>query len=670
MAATFSFGVDYYPEQWPEERWALDARLMAEAGINTVRLAEFGWAKMEPDPGLFNFGWLDRAIEILAAQNIQIVLGTPTASAPPWLYQRHPDAFRVLESGDRQTYGHRRYNCPNHPAYREYSMRITTRMAEHFAQHPAVIGWQIDNEFAQGDRCCCPICTKRFQDWLKKRYHNLKNLNECWGTAFWSHGYSEWSQIPAPLKTAGSPNPGLMLDYLRFSSDSYVDFQREQVKILRKRCPSHLITHNMMGFGFNQLDNFQMARDLDFVSWDCYLHTQWDVDRQVHPHDIALSHAAMRGLKQKNFWVIEQQVGLSGWEIVGKMVRPGQTRLWAYQSIAHGADGILFFRWRSARFGTEQYWHGILNHHGQTGRFYAEIQQMGRELQSLAAEVSGSSVPSQVAIIQCYDSRFAFQIQANHKDFTYTGHINQIYQAFHAQNIAVDVISPHVDLSKYQLVIAPALHVLPAAVAERLESYVASGGVLVITPRSGVKDEANAIVDLPLPGLLARLCGVEILEYIPLYDQVSQVLSLEPGAPDLLPLVANLWCEVLQPTTAQVVTRYSEDYFKGQAAITMNRYQNGRVITVGTFGQPDLYTALLPWLCELASVQPILKAPTGVEVTLRQKNQTDYLFLLNHTAQDQTVMLDAAYTDLITEEHNIKQQISLDPYGVAVLRKK
>ena len=218
----FRFGVDYYPEHWPEERWSIDAQLMAEAGFNVVRLAEFAWSRMEPTEGKFDFEWLDRAIAILHSHNIDVILGTPTASPPPWLMGNSPELFRVREDGLRVTFGNRREYCPNHSLYHHYTDRIVNKMADHYANHPAVIGWQIDNEF--GDRCYCPTCTQKFQTWLRSRYESLDELNQKWGTIFWSHVYNDWTEIPVPLSTGGSPNPGLALDYYRFCSDSYVTY--------------------------------------------------------------------------------------------------------------------------------------------------------------------------------------------------------------------------------------------------------------------------------------------------------------------------------------------------------------------------------------------------------------------------------------------------------------
>ncbi|HEX6606420.1 MAG TPA: beta-galactosidase, partial [Chloroflexia bacterium] len=459
----YAFGVDYYPEHWPEERWPIDARLMAEAGFNIVRLAEFAWSRLEPQEGRFDFAWLDRAIAGLVAQGIRVILGTPTASPPPWLMEAHPDLYRVDDQGRRLTFGNRREYCPNHPLYHDYTRAIVTAMAAHYAEHPNVVGWQIDNEF--GDHCYCPVCRRAFQDWLRHRYAGLDALNAAWGTIFWSHVYTDWAQIPVPAATGGSPNPGLALDFARFASDSYVAYQQLQIDILRGHTAAQFITHNLMGFKYNKINYYDLARSLDLVSWDNYPRTQWSFTAEVDPSGPALAAATMYGLKGQPFWVMEQQAGPGGWEMVSAMPRPGELRLWAYQQIAHGADGLVFFRWRTARYGTEQYWHGLLEHDGRPSRRYEEVARLGAELRRAGERISASRVEAQVALLLSYDSRFAFQIQPNNPGYSYAEHFHALYRTFYERNVAVAVVDPASDLSGYRLVLAPPLYVLAPAVA-------------------------------------------------------------------------------------------------------------------------------------------------------------------------------------------------------------
>jgi beta-galactosidase len=657
----FYFGVDYYPEQWPEERWSIDAQLMQEAGFNVVRLAEFAWSRMEPTEGKFDFDWLDRAIEILQSHGMKVVLGTPTASAPPWLMKKNPELYRVREDGQRVTFGNRRGYCPNHPLYHEHTRRIVTQMAEHYADHPEVIGWQIDNEF--GERCYCSTCAAGFQTWLRGRYEALEELNQKWGTTFWSHVYTDWDEIPLPLTTGGSPNPGLALDFYRFCSDSYVAYQQLQIDILRLHCPGQFITHNLMGFGYDKLNYFDLTRSLDFVSWDNYPRMQWTMDKRVNPSAMALNLDTMRGLKSRNIWIMEQQAGQGGWEVLSVAPRPGELRLWAYQSIAHGADAIVFFRWRTARFGTEQYWHGLLDHDARPSRRYEEIKRMGAEIKQIGDEIVGAQTRSQVAMILSYDSRFAFQIQPNNHRFSYHDHFHHIYRSFYGRHTSMDIVSPHADLSAYKLVVAPALHLVTDGIADNLKRFVQAGGTLVLTQRTGVKDESNAVVNQRLPGLLADLCGVEVDDYDSLSSHMQNEIEFFI---DGTCVPVGVLCDILKPTSATVVAQYRKDYYAGKPAITVNQYGAGRVVYIGALGDGQLYDHLAAWLLNSIDVSNGLRAPTGVEVTQRTQGDKKLHFVLNHTNSPQTIHLESHYTNLIGRKQ-LQGNVQLEPYDVLIL---
>jgi beta-galactosidase len=662
----FAFGVAYYPEQWPEERWAADAQLMAAAGFNVARLAEFAWSRLEPRPGAFDFAWLDRAIATLAAHDIRVVLGTPTASPPPWLMAAQPDLFRVDEQGRRLSFGNRREYCPNHPRYHDATRAVLRALAAHYAGRPDVIGWQVDNEF--GERCYCDVCRAAFQRWLGARYGTLDALNAAWGTDFWSHVYTDWAQIPLPLATGGSPNPGLALDFDRFVSDSYVAYQQLQIDLLRDRAPGQFVTHNLMGFGAERINYYDLARALDFVSWDNYPRTQWSMHATVDASGAALSAATMRGLQGRPFWVMEQQAGAGGWELVSVGPRPGELRLWTYQQIAHGATGILYFRWRTARYGTEQFWHGLLEHDARPGRRYAEIAGVGAELRQAGAALEATRVEADVALLLSYESRFAFQIQPNNPGYNYKEHFQSVYRAFHTRNIPVDVRAPTDDLRGYRLVLAPPLYVLPAAVAANLESYVRGGGALVCFFRSGVKDESNAVVNRPLPGLLAELCGVEVSDYDSFPLGVDN--GLQWAAPDLVgaaPGVARAWADVLAPRGAEVVAHYSQGYYAGQPAITRHRYGAGSAVYVGAAGDDATHATLAGWLIAQTGVRAPLAAPAGVEVAERVDGARRVLFVLNHTDAPQEVTLPRPYRDLLGGPARRPGALSIAPRDVLVL---
>lgn len=667
----FRFGVDYYPEHWPEERWARDAQLMEDAGINLVRLAEFAWTRLEPEDGVFDFEWLDRAIDTLASHRMGVILGTPTASPPAWLMTKHPDAFLVDGNGRRRTYGNRREYCPTNRAYIEHALRIVREMTRRYAGREEVFAWQIDNEF--GDRCYCPSCAAAFREWLGEKYGTLDEVNTAWGTVFWGHTYTGWDQIPTPVLTGGAPNPGLALDYRRFCSDSYVRFQRMQIDAVREACPEAVITHNMMGFAYDKIDYFDLAQDIDVVSWDNYQRNQFHGLRaEADWGASALSNDAMRGLKRKNIWVVEQQAGPAGWDIVGVAPRPGELRLWAYQAIAHGADAILFFRWRTPLWGTEEYWHGVLDHHGIPGRRYEEIKKMGCELQRIGDTILGSAPDAEVAILSSYDSRFAFQIQRSNPRLSYERYLASWYSAFHCRNVSIDVVRPEDGLDGYRLVIAPALHLVTEDVAQRLGDFVKAGGILVTTARSGVKDETNAVVGVPLPGLLRELCGIRVAEYDSLAPDMENAIHIDDRTvSEREDLPVNCWCDILALETATAVGTYARDYYAGQPAISINTVGGGRAIYVGAIGSGGIPEALADWLLQLAHIGAGASSVPSVETVTRAGGDRRFLFALNHSTEPQQITVSKAYDDLLSgAELCDGSSLAIPPLDVRILLEK
>ncbi len=656
------FGADYYPEHWPQERWARDAELMQQAGFNVVRMAEFAWTRMEPEPGRFDFAWLDSAIELLAEHGMDTVLGTPTAAPPAWLMTSHPECFLVEADGSALTYGHRRNTCPTVPAYREATARIVNAMATHYANNPHVIGWQIDNEF--GDRCYCHACQEAFQQWRRERYRSLETLNAAWGTDFWSHIYTAWPQIPLPWSQARTHNPGLALDYRRFMSDTYVDYQRLQIDILREANPDTFITHNLMGIRYPNLDYFDMTRDLDFVSWDNYPRFRGQPDLAAR----ALAHDTMRGLKHAPFWVMEAQSGPAGQLICTATPRPAEIPYWAWQAIAHGADGIVFFRWRTCRFGAEEYWHGILDHHGIPGRRYQEVATMGRALSRFGNRIDSSKFRTKVALLLSYDSRFALQGQPVNPHLDYVGVFTSYYRALWRRNIAVDIVGPDDDLGAYDLVIAPTLYVLDDQTGDALTRFVDHGGTLVTTCRSGVMDEHNGVVNQPLPGLLADVCGATVEEY----DSLDPDATVGVGGSGPLAGVVgtgSVWVDVLALDGAQALAHYTTDYYAGRAAVTLQRSGQGCAVYVGTVPDQGLADRLVAWLCTELDLQSGLDdVPAGVEVTVRETDSGTLTFLLNAAHGSRVVTLEGAAHELISGQ-DVSGELELAPRGVAILQR-
>jgi len=657
------YGVDYYPEAeaTSESQLEKDASLMEAAGINFVRMAEFAWAKMEPTEGHYDFAWLDDALKVLNAHGIKAVLGTPSASPPAWLMAKYPDIAAMNEQGVRYRYGSRRNYCLHNPQFLAAVRGIVTAMAEHYKNHPGVLGWQIDNELG-GPFCYDSYCLAAFQKWCEAKHGSLDALNRDWGTIFWGHTYSDWSQVPLPWNTLyGVHNVSLALDYRRFFSDSSRDFLKLQADILRQTAPGKAITHNEMGM-FDDIDYSSFNTQLDFVAWDNYPM----IFRKEYSDyfDVALAHDLMRGSKDgQNFMVMEQEGGLPGWmDFWGHQAAPGLYRAWAYQSIAHGADGVCFFRWKTSRYGTEQYWQGVLDQDGYPNQRYRTVAVMGRELQQLASVLHGSRPVSPAALLVSPDSRWAFHIQTLVKDFDYNRQLGLYYAALRKDGINVDVVFPQSDFSSYKVIVAPSLFVVSKPLVEKLNDFVKNGGTLVLTYRSGVKDEHNVVTDQTLPGPLADLAGVAIHDYDPSVGQEQELVGQDGSH-----YPASVWFDILTPATAETLATYGKGYYAGAAAVTMNRLQKGNVFYVGTESpSSDFYDRLLTHVMQAAGVEAGPRTPAGVELATRQGPSGKVVFLINYTDKEQAVVLGQAYQDALTGNAE-PSEVRLQPFDVKVL---
>ncbi len=651
-------GADYYPEHWPKARWRTDARLMHKAGFNVVRLAEFAWVFMEPQEGCFDFAWLDEALAVLGQHGISAILCTPTAAMPAWVARKYPETLATKADGSRLTWGVRKNNCFTSGAYRLLSERITRAMAEHFAGAANVIGWQTDNEFG-GPICHCRSCRSAFQDWLRDKYGTLEALHRAWGTHFWGHEARAWSEIVIPDDPAAH-NPSACLDWKRFNSWLNVRFQRDQVRILRRLCPRHFVTHNFMGL-FKELNYYYLAEDLDFVSWDNY--------PVAGPPEVryrsAMAADVMRGLKARNFWIMEQTAGPPGWGEFRRNPRPGEIRNVAYQQLARGAEGQVWFRWRTCTAGREQYWHGLLGHDGRALRRYREAARTAAEYRKLERLLEGTTVKSEAAFIYDYDSIWALDIQPGVHGCTFQGALSRYYNALFRRGVNVDMVPPGADFSSYRLLLAPALHVLPDELAGRLVAFVRAGGVLLSDCRAAVKDETNLCHARTLPGLLAPALGIEIQEYEAIPAGVEH--RVEGGEELAGTWTAVMYADWTKAKAAAVLARYSDWHLKPFAAVTRNRFGKGAGWYVGAVIKEDaFYDRLAERLLADAGIRPRVRPPEGVEVSIRQGKGRRLLFLVNHTEEPKKVKVPRG-RELITGKP-ASGELVLERYGVAVIR--
>ncbi len=664
------FGTAYYPEHVSHEQWERDASLMEKAGFNVARLAEFAWAFMEPEEGSFRFEWLEEAIATLGRHGIKVILGTPTASMPAWTAHDHPECLAVDKTGRRLTWGVRRNNCFSTPVYRRLSNRITQCMAGRFQSSPHVIGWQTDNELGE-PFCYCDSCLGSFHDWLKQRYGSIEEVNRAWGTHFWGHRFKAWDEIPFPVDLS-THNPGLCLDFRRHHSWLITRFQAEQVQILRDMCPGHFVTHNFMGL-YCEIDYADLATDLDFVSWDNY-------PVELAPgirYDAAAAADIMRGLKGKSFWVMEQTAGARGWGIMGRNPRPGEIRQVAWQQAARGADSQLLFGWRSATAGREQYWHGLLGHDGKPARRYEEAAATARELHRLSADLEGTQVRAEVAMIYDYESAWAFEIQPSYSPrekgelagaSNYLNAMRRYHRALFRAGAAADMIRPTDDFSRFKVVIAPHLFILSDDAGERLSEFVRAGGVLVSDCRTAVKDSTGLCHLWTLPGLLSDALGISISEYEALDGAMRYKLACRKPFASRPCYAGVSFADWVTPAGAEVLAGYEERHMSGYAAVTRNSFGKGLGYYVGTIVEEEtFYDELISDALSRAGVVPEVKPPHGVEAVVRANGEKKILFLINHEEEQRAVAVPAGKRELLSGTVT-GSTVKLDPYGVAVIR--
>jgi beta-galactosidase len=652
-------GSAWYPEQWPESRWESDLTLMQQAHLHVVRVGEFAWSSLEPSEGKFDLDWLERAINLAGKHGIYTVLGTPTATPPAWLTTRYPETLRIDENGHRDEHGNRlQYNWSN-PKYRELSRIIATKLAERFGHNPYVIGWQIDNEISQTSTD--EGTQKQFQSWLQSRYGTLDNLNARWTTAYWSESYSDWSQIPIP-KHGGvdSGNPGLLLCWREFISDTWRSYLLNQIEVIRPLSDGRqFFTTNTMGF-FQYYDHYVTEAILDLAAWDDYM-----PDGKVDFIGNGMEHDLARGFKRKNFWVMETQPGNVNWSSVNVALAPGDERALAWHDVAHGADAVNFWQWRSARNGQEQYHGTILGADGTPLPLYPEIQQIGAEFEKLGPLLADTHVVSEVALLHSYESRWAIEWQPQSNKFDPLEEMRRYYAPLRRRVQSVDIVSPDVDLSGYKLVVAPALNLITESQAQALIAYVKGGGNLVLTPRSGMKDADNALQPERQPGPLASLLGGRDEQFYALAAPVAV-------NGELLQTQATTWGELLSTSApdTKVVLRYGKanGWLDGKPAVITRRVGKGSITYIGTIFDAAAMQVLADWLLKQANVAAAsLIVPDGVEASVRYGKDKAVHIIVNFSEREQTVHLPTAMIDELNQGRSIRE-VTLPVSGVAVLR--
>ncbi|MEH3158110.1 MAG: beta-galactosidase [Sphingomonas taxi] len=648
-------GSAWYPEQWPEGRWDADLALMKAHGANVVRIGEFAWARMEPAEGRIDLDWLDRAIRLAARHGLKVVLCTPTDTPPAWLTERYPDTLRVDGSGNRLGHGGRRQFSISSPRYRDLSRRIVSAMAERFGRDPTVIGWQIGNEYT--DESYDPAARTAWHAWLKTRFGTLDALNEAWTTAYWSQTYSDWDQVPFNDKPG---NPGWMLELKRFITATWVDFQHNQAAAIRAHAaPTQFVTTNLGGLGWaNRFDRYAINRELDIASWDNYVGTG-----HLEPYRNGATHDLARGWKRRNFWVMETQPGFVNWAGVSNSLDRGESRAMAWHMIGHGADAVLYWQWRSALNGQEQYHGALVGPDGKPLPFYTEAAEIGRDFVKASAVVAGTQPVSDVAILQDYDSRWAIDFQLHHKDYDQTALLLDYYRPLKDRLGAVDIVEAAGPLDGYRLVFAPSLNIITDATAAKLAAWVRAGGHLVLGPRSGMKDAFDRLAVQRQPGPLADLLGGRVEQFYALDETVPVTGAGGDKA------TARIWAEqlsVAQPDT-RVLLRYgaANGWLDGQPAAISRSVGKGRITYLGTILDAPAMRRFVEGQVTDAGVPMLDTLPEGVERMVRTGAGRQVTILVNHGRTPRTIPLPQPMRDVLGT--GTTRQVSLGAYGVAVL---
>ncbi len=649
------YGGDYNPEQWPEEVWLEDVRLMRDAGVNLVSVGIFAWARLEPDPGRYEFAWLDRALDLLAGNGIFACLATATASPPPWLAHRHPESLPVTRDGITLWPGARQHYCPSSHEYRRAAAALVERLAERYAAHPAVAVWHVNNEYGcHVAGCYCDRSAEHFRVWLGERYGSLAALNEAWGTAFWSQQYADWHEILPPRPAPTWRNPSQELDWHRFCSDALLELFVMERAILEPLSPDVPITTNFMRF-FKPCDYWKWAEQVDFTADDLYP----DPSDAGGPRERAAAADLMRSLKGGATWlVMEQAPNAVNWRRRNVPKHPGQMRLGSYQSLARGADGIMFFQWRASKAGAEKFHSGMVPHAGTATRTWREPGELGAELARLDAVV-GTRVPAEVALVFDWESWWALELPSKPShDLRLVDQVALWYRRLWERNLAVDFVHPEADLSRYRLVIAPNLYLVSDAAVENLERFAAGGGTLVVSFFSGIVDEHDHVRLGGYPAPFRRSLGIVVPELWPHAEGETHHVRLDGER-----YPCELWSDWIELEGAEAVAVFEDGWLSGRAAVT----RNGSAWYVGTRLEAAGMDALVGKVAAETGVVSPLQAPRGVEVVRRQGDGRSFLFLLNHGAQEATVELDRRYSDLLTDGE-FAGALTLEPFGVAVLR--
>lgn len=658
----FLHGGDYNPDQWLDEPEILqkDIELMKKAHVNFVSLGIFSWAKYEPEEGKYDFDWLIEIMDRLYENGIYTILATPSGARPAWLDEKYPQCRRCDQEGKREYHKDRHNHCMSSEIFRQKVYEIDHRLASKVKGHPGLILWHLSNEY--GGYCYCDLCKKKFQNYLRKKFHNdIEKLNHQYWTGFWSKHYNSFEQIDLPYANGESTLMGLLNDFYRFSSENATDFMCFERDIVKAVTPEIDCTTNLMWY-FNDYDYYQMSKQLDIVSWDNYprfhndQQSSWAVLQEA-----GFNHSLMRSLKkEKPFLLMESSPSMTNWFAYNKLKRPNMHILASLQAVANGSDSVGYFQWRKSRGSAEQFHGAVVDHNGRDDtRVFKEVSQLGAILEKIK-EVSGHLNQAKVAILYDWDNRWAIDLtqgfQKENKKYEAT--LYDFYQALVKFVGDVDIVSSQSDLGSYPIVIAPMMLMVHEGIGERLKAYVRQGGQLLATYMLGYVNENQLAYLGGFPGDgLRELFGIENMEIDSLYPTDRNEIKTKQNQV----IEVFDYCELLSVDQAEVLATYQKDFYQGQPAITMHRYGAGKAYYVASRCQADQLAFIFEQMLQDCKIEA-LHLPLNVEFHQRGP----YRFYLNISERQVVVEAIRGY-DLVSEQ-TIENQLELNPYQVAILK--
>lgn len=661
-------GGDYNPEQWLNRPDILekDLDMLEESGCNVVSLGIFSWSTLEPEEGVFHFDWLEDIINKLYERGISVILATPSASRPKWLADKYPEVLRVDAERKRALYGFRHNHCYTSPVYREKTAIINRKLAERFGNHPAVILWHISNEF--GGECHCPLCQEAFRNWLKEKYKTIENLNDRWSTTFWSHTYNSFEQIESPSPIGETQLHALNLDWKRFVTHQTADFIHHEIQAVRDGGSELPTTANLMYY-FDGLNYFELAKEIDVVSWDTY--PTWHKQDVIETaYENGMCHDLMRSLKKKPFFQMESCPTSTNWQSVSKLKKPGVLFSQSMQAIAHGGEGSLYFQIRQSRGASEKFHGAIIDHYGGNDtRVFREVSKVGKTLKDISV-LAGSEVKSQAAILYDWDSQWAMEDSQGprNKGLHYREAQLKYYRGFRKLGLNVDLVDMTCDLSGYKIFAAPMCYMFRNGFEEKVRKFVEDGGIFIATYWSGIVDDTDRCYLGGVPYGLMDVLGIRSTEIDGLYDWEENFLVPVEG--NLLGMEktysCKYLCDLVELRGAKTVMTYGSDFYAGYPALTVNSYGKGQAWYVAADAEKEFQEDLIRKIAEQSGISCGVdgEIPKDLEVTSRETEKERFYIYQNWGDEEVSLPLPKETVEAVYGEFEKK----LSPYGLVIVK--